>query len=146
MSLPDFAPDRNQLEIDFAGLSFGTGEVLRYQYRLEGADDGWSAPSEQRSVTYASLAPGGYRFIVRAVNSDGIASAHPAVVTFTILRPLWLRWWFLCLSALAIGLHGHPPLPLPGRAGAGDGTDAHPHRHGPARRYRRQLDPHRPAQ
>ena len=25
-------------------------------------------------------------------------------MTFTILRPLWLRWWFLCLSALAIGL------------------------------------------
>jgi signal transduction histidine kinase len=104
ISFPDFAPDQNQLEIDFAGLSFGTGETLRYQYRLEGANDDWSAPSERRSVAYASLAPGGYRFIVRAVNSDGMASAHPAVVTFTILRPLWLRWWSLCLIGLAVGL------------------------------------------
>ena len=74
------------------------------RYRLEGADGAWSVPGEQRSVTYASLAPGAYTFSVRAVNSAGIAGAHPAVVTFTILRPFWLRWWFLCLSALAIGL------------------------------------------
>jgi ligand-binding sensor domain-containing protein/two-component sensor histidine kinase len=103
MSLPDLPPNRNQLEIDFAGLRFGTGDMLRYQYRLEGVNDGWTVASEQRSVTYPSLPPGVYKFIVRAVNSDGIASAEPAVVAFTILRPLWLRWWFLCLSALLIG-------------------------------------------
>ena len=107
MSFPDFAPDHNHLEIDYAGLSFGTGDTLRYQYKLEGAGDNWSAPSEWRSVAYASLAPGGYRFIVRAVNSDGIASAHPAVVTFTILRPLWQRWWFLCLCTISAALTVH---------------------------------------
>ena len=104
MSLPDFAPDQNQLQIDFVGLGFGPGEVLRYQYRLDGADADWSALSEQRTVTYASLAPGRYTFIVRAVNSDGIASDHPAAVAFTILRPVWQRWWFLTLVALAVGL------------------------------------------
>jgi signal transduction histidine kinase len=50
------------------------------------------------------LGPGRYRFNVRAVNSDGIASDHPAVITFTVLRPVWLRWWFLTLSAIAVGL------------------------------------------
>jgi len=104
MALADLAPDRNQLQIDFLALAFGFGEILRYQYRLEGADADWSAWSDQRTVTYASLAPGRYTFDVRAVNSDGIVSDRPASIGFTILRPLWLRWWFLTLDALAVGL------------------------------------------
>jgi signal transduction histidine kinase len=104
MVLPDFSHNDNQLQLDFVGLSFAPGNVLRYQYKLEGADDDWSAPSEQRRVNYASLAPGRYRFLVRAANSDGSLSAVPASVTFTILRPVWQRGWFLTLAALAIGL------------------------------------------
>ena len=78
--------------------------MLRYQYRLEGADADWSALSEQRTVTFASLAPGRYRFSVRAVNSDGVVSAEAAAITFRILSPLWQRWWFLTLAALGAGL------------------------------------------
>src|SRR5262249_29166621 len=74
ISLADLVPDRNELQIHFVGLSFASGEVLRYQYRLEGADKDWSTPVEQRTVNYARLAPGKYRFLVRAVNSDGVVS------------------------------------------------------------------------
>ena len=103
-ALPDLSPGPNQLQIDFLALGFAPGEVLRYQYRLDGAGADWSELGEQRTVTYAGLGPGRYRFTVRAVNSDGIASDHPAVITFTVLRPVWLRWWFLALSATAVGL------------------------------------------
>jgi ligand-binding sensor domain-containing protein/signal transduction histidine kinase len=106
MSLPALAPRQDQLQIDFVGPGFGR-EVLRYQFKLEGADAGWSAPDEQRTVTYASLAAGRYTFIVRAVNPDGIVSNHPASFAFTILRPLWLQWWSLTLAALAVGLTIH---------------------------------------
>lgn len=102
--LPDLAPDRNQLQIDFVGLSFAPGEVLRYQYQLEGADRDWSPPVEQRTVTYARLAPGNYRFLVRAVNSDGFVSTAPAALTFTVLPPIWQRWWLVALVSIAIGL------------------------------------------
>jgi signal transduction histidine kinase len=100
----ELSPNQNQLTIDFVGLSFAAGEGLRYQYQLEGADKQWSAPSEQRSVNYANLAAGRYRFLVRAVNTDGITSHTPAMVTFTILSPIWQRWWFLALCALAAGM------------------------------------------
>jgi signal transduction histidine kinase len=52
-------------------------------------------------VNFANLAPGSYRFLVRAVNSDGIASPVPASITFKILLPVWQRWWFISLAALA---------------------------------------------
>jgi len=55
-------------------------------------------------VTYAKLSPGSYRFLVRAVDSDGQVSSVPASVNFKILPPLWLRWWFLALIAAIIAL------------------------------------------
>ena len=90
------------LQIDFVSLGFSHGEELQYQYRLEGADDTWSRPSTQRTVNYASLAPGWYRFLVRAVNSDTMTSETPASVSFTVLPPIWWRWWFIMLVALAL--------------------------------------------
>jgi two-component sensor histidine kinase len=103
MVLADLAPGQNQLQIDFIGLSFAPGEVLRYQYMLEGADPDWSAPTQQRSVTYR-LAPGRYKFLARAINSDGVVSSDPAVIKFRILPPLWARWWFLVLVAIGLML------------------------------------------
>ena len=100
ISLAEFAPDQNQVQIDFVGLGFASGDVLRYQYRLQGGNVDWSAPSELRSVTYASLVPGHYAFTVRAVTTDGIVSAHPAMMTFAIQRPLWQRAWFIGLTTL----------------------------------------------
>jgi signal transduction histidine kinase/ligand-binding sensor domain-containing protein len=97
-------PSENQIQIDFVGLSFGTGEQLRYQYKLEGADADWSAPSDGRSVNYARLSPGSYRFLVRAVTSEGTTSQSPASVSFTILPPIWQRWWFLASVAIVISL------------------------------------------
>jgi signal transduction histidine kinase len=91
------------LQIDFLGIDFSPGEALRYQYKLDGADRDWGAPTEQRTVTYANLQPGKYVFQVRAVNADGLASATPATVHFRILAPVWLRGWFVTLSVLSAG-------------------------------------------
>lgn len=107
MSLPDLAANQNQLQLDFVALGFASGEVLRYQYKLEGADADWSAPTEQRTVNYARLASGHYKFLVRAVNSDGAISLQPATVSFTILPHLYQRWWFLTLAGLVLGLIGY---------------------------------------
>ena len=100
--LPDLAASASQLQIDFVGLGFAPGESLRYQYMLEGAERGWSAPTAQRTVNYARLAAGRYRFLVRAINADGKASDKPAVVMFRVLPPVWMRWWFITLLAIAV--------------------------------------------
>ena len=98
ISLPDLNPNQNAIQINFVGLSFVPGDVLRYQYRLGDAE--WSQPGEQRVVNFANLSGGTYRFMVRAVNSDGVVSSEPALMTFRVLPPLWLRWWFLLLAGL----------------------------------------------
>ena len=104
VALPEFAASQNQIQIDFVGLSFAIGDVLRYQYKLEGSGADWSSPTEQRTLNLIGLAPGRYRFLVRAVNSEGAASKQPAVVTFTILPPIWQRWWFVTIALVGMGL------------------------------------------
>jgi len=101
ISLSDLNPNQNEIQIDFVGLSFAPGEMLRYQYKLGGAD--WSAPTAQRVVNFANLGAGRYQFIVRAITSEGTISSEPAMVSFRILPPVYLRWWFLTLTALALG-------------------------------------------
>jgi ligand-binding sensor domain-containing protein/signal transduction histidine kinase len=99
----ELAASENQLQIDFVALGFSSGEGLRYQYQFEGESKDWSAPSEQRTVNL-NLAPGSYRFLVRAVNAAGATSETPASFSFTILPPIYQRWWFLTLAALALAL------------------------------------------
>ena len=100
-------PSENHLQIDFVGLAFGTGEALRYQYRLEGADADWQPLTSLRAVNYANLAPGAYRFVVRAVNAEGQFSPTAASVEFTILSPIWQRWWFLSMAAALIAIFAY---------------------------------------
>jgi signal transduction histidine kinase/ligand-binding sensor domain-containing protein len=103
-------PGPGLVQIDFSGSSFGVGGPVRYQHRLEGAEDDWSQPAWLRSVRYARLAPGRYSFLVRAISPEGIASAQPAAVTFRVLPPFWQRWWFVglvLLSAIALASAAH---------------------------------------
>jgi ligand-binding sensor domain-containing protein/signal transduction histidine kinase len=94
-------PSANRLQIEFFALQDG-GDSLKFQYRLAGADQEWSAPGDQRAVNFARLASGSYRFEVRAVNSAGVASPDVAAVAFRVLPPIWARWWFLSIAAVAI--------------------------------------------
>jgi signal transduction histidine kinase len=103
----ELGPDKNQVQIDFVALGFSAGEGLRYQYKLEGASQEWSQLAEQRTVNFASLAPGSYRFLVRAADADGAISEPPASFSFRILPAVWQRWWFATIVATLIGFIGY---------------------------------------
>jgi signal transduction histidine kinase len=74
---------------------------------LEGADKEWSVPTEQRTVHYANLSPGTYRFMVRTVNATNTARTKLAIVSFRIFPPIWRRWWFIASITLLISLIGY---------------------------------------
>lgn len=101
MELP---ANRNQVQLDFVALGFSPGDGSRYQYKLEGTAGDWLAVGEQRTVNFAHLAPGKYRFLVRAVNAEGMISGAPASFPFTISPPIWQRWWFEALAAATLML------------------------------------------
>jgi signal transduction histidine kinase/ligand-binding sensor domain-containing protein len=100
----ELSASRNNLQFEFFGLDQRLDGSLRYQTRLNGAADDWSTPSTDQSVTYASLAPGRYRFEVRAISADGAVSLEPATATFVVQPPLWATWWFRSAVFIGVGL------------------------------------------
>jgi ligand-binding sensor domain-containing protein/signal transduction histidine kinase len=93
--------DGGTLRIAFDTAWYGSPKDLKYQYRLDGVDRDWSAPTDLHAVNYAGLSPGTRRFQVRAVNADGQTSPRVATVSLTVVPPFWRAAWFI---AVVIGL------------------------------------------
>ena len=74
---------------------------IRFRYRLEGLDAGWTAAGTRRTAFYSHLPPGRYRFRVQADNGDGVWSPEGASVAVVVLPPFWRTTPFLI--ALAAG-------------------------------------------
>lgn len=113
----ELQPSQNHLQVEFVGIDYEPGDVLHYSYKLEAADSAWSVPRAQQSVDFAALAAGKYRFLVKAVTAGGAESSAPAEIDFTVLPPVWKRWWFetaalLLAAALVFAAHRYRLLHL----------------------------------
>lgn len=85
-----FSYDKNYLTFVFTGVSLTSPDKVRYQYKLEGFDNGWSpVPIHFNEATYSNLSPGEYTFMVKAANNDGVWNEEPAKYKFTIRPPFW---------------------------------------------------------
>jgi ligand-binding sensor domain-containing protein len=93
-ALPELSHDESNITIEFMGISFKNETAVRYRYRLLGTAEEWSTPTPHRVITYAALSPGTYAFEVQAIGGDRAMSDIPAAISFTILPPVWQRWWF----------------------------------------------------
>ncbi len=105
-------PSRNRMQVEFVTPGGEGGGDLRYIFKLAPADTSWSEPRAQHAVDYENLASGSYRFSVKAVDPEGHEGPNTAEVVFTVLPPIWQRWWFLlsllCAATAAIyGLHAY---------------------------------------
>ncbi|HQU85833.1 MAG TPA: two-component regulator propeller domain-containing protein [Pyrinomonadaceae bacterium] len=96
----ELSSDQRQIAIDFLGLGASLGEKLKYEYRFGNTD--WTA-TDERTVNFANLGAGDYRFEVRAQTDDKTYSQTPAIVSFRIAAPFWQRWWFLLSAAILLG-------------------------------------------
>jgi len=90
-----------RLTFGFSALSLSVPERIRYKYKLEGVDEGWSRPVSDREVTYNNLGSGAYRFRVIATNSEGLWNSAESNVSFNIQPAYWQTWWFRLSGLLA---------------------------------------------
>jgi hypothetical protein len=90
------------LEIHYAAPSFVAPERMRFEHRLEGLDSGFFAAGADRVAHYTALAPGRYRFRLRAANEDGVWGEQDAPVAFTVRPYFWQTLWFYLLCSCAV--------------------------------------------
>ena len=93
---------RKRITFMYSGLSLAVPERVRFRYRLDDFDRGWSEPTAGREAVYTNLSPGSYRFRVIASNSYGQWNDSEAAVSLEIDPPLWQTWWFrvACMAAV----------------------------------------------
>jgi ligand-binding sensor domain-containing protein/signal transduction histidine kinase len=94
---------RHRIVFNYSGLSLSVPERVRYRYRLDGFDRGWSEPVSTRDAVYTNLSPGSYQFQVIASNSDGVWSEAGTSLPITIAPEFYQTKWFFALCALLAG-------------------------------------------
>ena len=96
----ELSSEVSQLHIQYASPMFRDERDIRFKYRLLGASDAWSMPTNNWQVIYPKLAPGQYEFQVLASDNKDQWSAEPATFRFGVQTPLWQRPPFLLLYGL----------------------------------------------
>jgi signal transduction histidine kinase/sugar lactone lactonase YvrE len=88
-----------ELHIDYTALSLTMPERMQFQYKLDGVDTEWKAVGDRRSAYYTNLAPGSYRFHVKAANNDGVWNERGDSTEFSIAPTLFETGWFRAACA-----------------------------------------------
>lgn len=95
----DFPNKQNNIRIAFSSPWYST-TPLRYQYLLEGANQGWSVWEEASFKEFTNLSYGDYTFNVRAISPDGTQSAI-TTLSFSIQAPWYFKWPMVVLYIFA---------------------------------------------
>ena len=93
----EWKPD--PLTILIASLSFRDHRHIHFRYRLEGLEQEWVDTAE-RTVRYARLDPGTYRFEVARVDDSGELVSPVSAIAFQITP----RWWQSLMLRFALAL------------------------------------------
>jgi signal transduction histidine kinase len=81
-------PGPRRVEFRYIGIDLTAPEEVRYRYRLEGYEDGWTEAGDRAVAVYPDLPPGSYVFRVAAAGRYGLWNEEGAAATLTV-RPLW---------------------------------------------------------
>ncbi len=96
------AAPHQRITLGYSGLSLSVPARVRFKFRLDGFDQGWSEPTETREAVYTNLDSGSYRFRVIASNSDGVWNSTESSLQFKIEPVFWQTWWFRLSTLLAL--------------------------------------------
>ncbi len=102
----ELSTSQNKIRFLCEGLSFYNEKALKFEYYLHPLEEEWSNVTNNPAITYGYLKPGDYIFNIRVVNQFGIVSDE-RTLSFTILSPFYLRWWFILLIVLILVYAGY---------------------------------------
>lgn len=89
----------NNIEIYFNSLNYHDLDV-DYRYRLKGVASDWTS-TKTGYVNYVSLSANEYEFEVQSRFGLGSWSSSE-LISFSIIPPIWQRWWFIAAAALLL--------------------------------------------
>ena len=82
--------------LDFALLNYADAQNNGYAYQFKGLDNEWTYQTEP-SLRLGNLPYGDYELLVKGQAADGGLSSANLAIRVSVLRPFYLRGWFLGL-------------------------------------------------
>lgn len=96
-----FSHDDKLIGIQFTTADLINADKVRYLYKLEGFNNQW-IQTEKNKIEFSSLAPGSYKLLIKASNSDGILNEKATVLDITVTPPFYLSGWAILFYVVAI--------------------------------------------
>lgn len=102
----DLQWNERNISIGYLALLYKSPGLVHYRYKLEGYEEEWHYTTE-RLAHYFNLSPGEYRFVVSAMNENGIWNDASAVREFHIPAHYSETLWFqVLIVALIVSVLG----------------------------------------
>ncbi len=89
-------PDDRYLNIEFSLLNYNNTKLTKYYWHLDGIDTGWVEQNE-RNIRLTRLPYGSRMLHVKARAANGIWGKNELQITINVVKPIYLRDWFLVL-------------------------------------------------
>lgn len=105
--------NQNDLQIDFAALSYLYPSANRYKYMLKGIDNDTVYMNNYHSVEYKKLQPGKYNFWFTGSNNDGVWNREGKSLEFRISPPVtrtaaaYITYLFVTILVIAVFIRRH---------------------------------------
>jgi signal transduction histidine kinase len=93
-------PGQGKLEIHFTAIRLRSPDRIRFKFRMEGFDQGWTDAGQRRVAYYTNLPAGKYRFRVLAYEMDDPRGATEQVLGIEWRPHFYETSWFQVLCAL----------------------------------------------
>ncbi len=94
--------DQNNITLEFIALHFSNPQKNRYAYKLENYDNDWRDVTNSLIAFYPNLPPGGYKFQLKAANSNGVWNEQGTFLNITISPPWWNTSWAYGIYAVML--------------------------------------------
>ncbi len=98
-------PGDRVVNLEFALLDYHAAERIRYAYRVEGVDEKWTYLRENH-INLSGLPYGDFVLKIKGQAATGVFSSQQLVIPLRVLKPFYLKNWFLLFAALFLLLAG----------------------------------------
>ncbi len=95
--------NQNNINIEFAALSYSQPGKNKYAFMLEGLDAGWKRTnSEGRMLNYSHIPPGTYTLRLKASNNSDVWNEIPLTLSIVVRPHPAKSWWAIMIYVLII--------------------------------------------
>lgn len=89
---------QSQISIELAGIWYPNPEEIRLNIELKGTEN-TSFETRDHVLTFGNLRPGNYHFQISEAGHQQVDKKNVSI-DIKILKPFWLRWWFMISTAI----------------------------------------------